>query len=316
MWKSDADLAGVRDAQLLLELPADERASWQGLWADVDAVIARTETSPFVVADRHRSLKQHAAAARSYAEGMATSLIPERDRVSWRYKGASSAAQAGSGLGDDDPKPDADALRRPPPPVPRLAQGEPQVPHGKDGLRTGQGIPGRQERVLLWKGNDELACVREPDALAKLPEADCAAWQAFWAEVDAMQARAEARAGEALSQGRREDPQRCVFQRPLRGDRVRTAPAPSFELPLRDPPTRQPTTRPTHDGGDALLRTKSGSRGGPTDRRGPNGRRAVGMGFRWPVPGCWPIPRGSADRDSWNRSPPMETISPGSHLRE
>jgi tetratricopeptide (TPR) repeat protein len=35
-WRQDADLSGVRHPWSLLRLPADERRSWQTLWADVD----------------------------------------------------------------------------------------------------------------------------------------------------------------------------------------------------------------------------------------------------------------------------------------
>jgi hypothetical protein len=38
-WKSDPDLAGVRDR--LADLPEEERKGWSSLWADVDATLAR-----------------------------------------------------------------------------------------------------------------------------------------------------------------------------------------------------------------------------------------------------------------------------------
>jgi tetratricopeptide (TPR) repeat protein/predicted Ser/Thr protein kinase len=40
-WQFDATLAGVRNADRLAALPADERAGWQKLWADVAALVAR-----------------------------------------------------------------------------------------------------------------------------------------------------------------------------------------------------------------------------------------------------------------------------------
>ena len=40
-WKTDADLAGVRDADALAKLPEPERAEWLTLWADVDALLAK-----------------------------------------------------------------------------------------------------------------------------------------------------------------------------------------------------------------------------------------------------------------------------------
>jgi hypothetical protein len=40
-WQRDADLAGVRDAGAVARLPAEERAAWRELWADVAAVLAQ-----------------------------------------------------------------------------------------------------------------------------------------------------------------------------------------------------------------------------------------------------------------------------------
>ncbi|MDB5352869.1 MAG: serine/threonine protein kinase [Planctomycetota bacterium] len=40
-WKTDADLAGVRDAQALAKLPEDERKAWRVLWASVDSLLAK-----------------------------------------------------------------------------------------------------------------------------------------------------------------------------------------------------------------------------------------------------------------------------------
>ena len=40
-WKSDPDLVSVRDRQALDRLHEDERAEWQALWCDVDALAKR-----------------------------------------------------------------------------------------------------------------------------------------------------------------------------------------------------------------------------------------------------------------------------------
>jgi hypothetical protein len=41
-------------------------------------------------------------------------------------------------------------------------------------------------RLRRWKVEPDLACVRDDDALDKLPEADQKAWRDFWAEVEAL----------------------------------------------------------------------------------------------------------------------------------
>jgi hypothetical protein len=42
-----------------------------------------------------------------------------------------------------------------------------------------------------WKRDNDLAGIREPEALAKLPEAEQKEWQALWAEVKALLKRAQ-----------------------------------------------------------------------------------------------------------------------------
>ena len=40
-WQRDPDLAGVRDAKALAQLPEGERRAWQQLWDDVAALLKR-----------------------------------------------------------------------------------------------------------------------------------------------------------------------------------------------------------------------------------------------------------------------------------
>ncbi|HEV3447734.1 MAG TPA: hypothetical protein VG099_24070 [Gemmataceae bacterium] len=42
-WRNEPDLAGLREPDDLNKLPADERNEYLALWADVAAVLARTE---------------------------------------------------------------------------------------------------------------------------------------------------------------------------------------------------------------------------------------------------------------------------------
>jgi hypothetical protein len=104
----------------------------------------------------------------------------------YRYKGACSAILASSGNGTDNPKPDEEArakLRR----------------QGLDWLKAdlalrlaaiGSGKPEEaidaREKLQIWKDDSDLASVRDPEPLAKLPEAERKQWQALWAEVDAL----------------------------------------------------------------------------------------------------------------------------------
>src|SRR5262249_5100847 len=40
-WRREATLAGVRDAEALARLPADERKAWRDLWAEVEALLRK-----------------------------------------------------------------------------------------------------------------------------------------------------------------------------------------------------------------------------------------------------------------------------------
>jgi tetratricopeptide (TPR) repeat protein len=42
-WQKDADLAGVRDAEALKKLPAEQRAGWAKLWADVAELLKKAD---------------------------------------------------------------------------------------------------------------------------------------------------------------------------------------------------------------------------------------------------------------------------------
>jgi tetratricopeptide (TPR) repeat protein len=45
-WKQDSELAGIRDQEALAKLPADERAAFARLWADVAALLKKAEAKP------------------------------------------------------------------------------------------------------------------------------------------------------------------------------------------------------------------------------------------------------------------------------
>jgi tetratricopeptide (TPR) repeat protein len=44
-WQEDRDLAGVRDKDALAKLPAEERAAWEKLWANVAALLKKSATA-------------------------------------------------------------------------------------------------------------------------------------------------------------------------------------------------------------------------------------------------------------------------------
>ena len=45
-WKTDSDLAGVRDRSALASFPEEEQIRWYALWAAVDRLLARSPDAP------------------------------------------------------------------------------------------------------------------------------------------------------------------------------------------------------------------------------------------------------------------------------
>jgi tetratricopeptide (TPR) repeat protein len=127
--------------------------------------------------------KRHAAAARFWAEAIdADPKLADDLRAQHRYDAACAAALAGCGQGRDDPPPD-DAARA------RL-RGQ-----ALDWLRADLALRAKQldtdaaaARTALahWKDDPDLSGVRDPAALAALPESERDAWRALWAEVDRL----------------------------------------------------------------------------------------------------------------------------------
>jgi eukaryotic-like serine/threonine-protein kinase len=110
----------------------------------------------------------------------------------WSHNAASSAALAGCGKGKDDPAPDQAARTK--------LRGQ-ALDWLKAELATrgrlDAGDSNRREDIVLefnqWKVDNDLAAVREPEALKKLPDAERKAWEALWAEVDRLLERAGAK---------------------------------------------------------------------------------------------------------------------------
>jgi serine/threonine-protein kinase len=67
LWLLSPELAGVRDTDALARLPAEERADWQKLWADVTALVSRDSLLALEVARAHVARKQWARACESYS---------------------------------------------------------------------------------------------------------------------------------------------------------------------------------------------------------------------------------------------------------
>jgi len=133
---------------------------------------------------------QRNAAARLWAESLeADPKLSDDRRTQHRYNAACSAALAVAGKGKDDPPPDEaakaklrawalDWLKAERDAWAKLLESSP--PQARSAIaRT----------LLHWRQDPDLTEIREPQALAKLPEAERMEWLALWAEVDALLAR-------------------------------------------------------------------------------------------------------------------------------
>ncbi len=135
---------------------------------------------------------RYATSARFFAEAFALDpTLAEVPRAGNRYKAACAAALAAAGRGKDEPPPDEPArskLRRQ-----ALDWLKAELESWRKPLESGppESRPGIIEYLKRWRQNGDLATLREPEALAKLPEAERDDWQALWEEVQALLERAQ-----------------------------------------------------------------------------------------------------------------------------
>ena len=135
--------------------------------------------------------KRHAAAARFWAEALAADPKLGDDRqAGHRYNAACAAALAASGQGKDDPPPDDGAKAK----LRSQALGLLRAELAAWAKFMDRGDPNGRTQIVQtlqhWKADSDLAGIRDADALAKLPETERKEWQALWAEVDSLLARA------------------------------------------------------------------------------------------------------------------------------
>jgi serine/threonine-protein kinase len=129
----------------------------------------------------------HAAAARLWSEALeADAKLGDDRRAQHRYNAACAAALAGCGKGKDDPRPDETAKAKFRNQAIDWLKAE-RVAWAKL-LEAGppQVRPVIAQTLQHWQQNADLAGVRDPEALAKLPVDEQKAWRALWADVDAL----------------------------------------------------------------------------------------------------------------------------------
>jgi eukaryotic-like serine/threonine-protein kinase len=135
--------------------------------------------------------KRFASAARLWTEALEVDPKLGDDRqIQHRYNAACAASMAAAGQGKDDPPPDDAAKAK--------LRGQ-ALDWLKAELETWmrllessrpQARPFIVQTLQHWKADADLAGIRDPERLAKLPESERQRLRAFWAEVDALLAKA------------------------------------------------------------------------------------------------------------------------------
>jgi serine/threonine-protein kinase len=171
----------VRQAERMVELASRLPGVVEGRDRPRDAAEALT------FADICTLKHLYAAAARLFAEALeADPTLGDDRQAQHRYNAACAAALAGCGRGKDQPTPDEPAraaLR-----ARALDWLKAELAAWSKLLDSGppQARPMIAQTLGHWQADADLAGVRDPEALDKLPEAERAGWRALWAEVDRM----------------------------------------------------------------------------------------------------------------------------------
>jgi tetratricopeptide (TPR) repeat protein len=135
--------------------------------------------------------KHYTAAARLWAEALEADPNLAADRQAGHcYNAACAAALAAAGQGKDDPPPDDAAKAK------LRSQALNWLKAERDAwskvLDSGppQARPVVVQTLKHWKEDPDLAGVRGTEALVKLPDDERTAWEALWADVDALLTKA------------------------------------------------------------------------------------------------------------------------------
>jgi Flp pilus assembly protein TadD len=136
--------------------------------------------------------KRYAASARLFAEAFAhdAKLADDLQRQH-RYDAACAAAQAGCGQGEDAralPDEVALGLRRQALDWLKADLAAYAKLAGRDDPAAKQTV---RQRLVYWRQDADLAGVRDPQAVEKLPADERAAWGRLWEDVDALRKKVE-----------------------------------------------------------------------------------------------------------------------------
>ncbi|MGC8639779.1 MAG: tetratricopeptide repeat protein, partial [Isosphaeraceae bacterium] len=176
----------VRETERMVELEKKVPAIKSG------KATATNAAESALLARMFSETKLYGASARFWAEAFQTQPALAHDMsVRNRYNAACAAALAGCGQGKDEPPLDEAARAR------WRKQAVEWLKADLEFWTTLVSTGPSQTRQLVaqtlqhWKGDPDLARVRDEAALVRLPQAERKAWQAFWADVALLLRRAQ-----------------------------------------------------------------------------------------------------------------------------
>ena len=137
------------------------------------------ETIEFAMAFAAKGL--NAPAARFYADALAADpKLGDDLRAQHRYNAACASLLTAAGQGGDGPKPDDAAKAKLREQARIWLKAELAAWSATDDPMARAAVP---QVLCYWKADPDLASVRDPAALASLPEDERGPWRALWAEV-------------------------------------------------------------------------------------------------------------------------------------
>jgi hypothetical protein len=179
--------AWVRDAERLVTLDRKLAAVLKGTARPAGAA------EQLGLADVCRLTKRYAAAARFYADAFAADPKPADDLpASHRYNAACCAALAAAGQGADDPKPAPKERARLRGQVLGWLRADLALWHKQADSGKAESRAEAQRTLRHWQQDNDLAGVRDKQALAALPADERAQWQKLWADVADLLRRLDA----------------------------------------------------------------------------------------------------------------------------
>ncbi len=135
--------------------------------------------------------RRYALAVRFYAEAFTTEpKLPDNLNSGQRYNAACAAALAGCGQGEDSVRLAAEERGRLRQQALDWLRADLAAWHKVLAENRSKAGPAAQKQMQHWLQDSDLAGVRGPEALARLPEEERQAWQKLWTEVEELFIRA------------------------------------------------------------------------------------------------------------------------------